>query len=86
MLQKCIFDFCDFFKDKKSQFSNANLGYLDNFLGGMLESKLARNNLNFECYVHFFLSEHSLGRKIGGALCAPPPVIYVWQKVPSFKG
>ena len=38
----------------------------------MLEAKLALNNLNFKCYVQFFLSEHSLGRKIGGALCAPP--------------
>merc|ERR1711942_96886 len=56
---------------KKSQFSKANLGYLDKFLGGKLEAKLALNNLNFKCCVQFFLSEHSLGRKIRGALCAP---------------
>ena len=64
--------FAIFLRKKKSQFSKANLGYLDEFFGGMLEAKLALNNLNFKFYVQFFLSEHSLGRKIGGALCAPP--------------
>ena len=52
----------------------------------MLKSKLALNNLNFKCYVQFFFTEHSLDRKILWALSAPHPlVIYVWQKVRSFK-
>ena len=58
--KSAFFEFLTFLRIKKSQFSKANLGYLNNYLGGgMLESKLARNNLDFKCYVQFFLSEHS---------------------------
>ena len=63
MFSKSAFLNFTIFKDIKSQFSKANLGYLDTFLGGMLEAKLALNNLNFKCYIQFFLSEHSLGEK-----------------------
>ena len=63
------------FKDKKSQFSKANLGYLDNFLGGMLESKLALNNLNFKCYIQFFFVRALIGQKntVGTFYLPPTP-------------
>ena len=76
--KSAFFDFCDFFKDKKSQFSKANFGYLDIFLGDMLESKWALNNLNFKCYI--FLSEHELDQKRGGGEFHPPLMDLVWQK------
>ena len=37
----------------------------------------ALNNLNCKCYVHFFVSEHSLGIKIVWVLSAPPQGLYV---------
>ena len=51
----------------------ANLGHLDTFLGGMLESKLPLNNLNFKCYIKFFLSENKLDQKKGRGQYLPPP-------------
>ena len=52
--KRAFFDFYDFFKDKKSQFSKANLGYLDNFLGGMHKSKVAQNPKICRKPVEFF--------------------------------
>ena len=46
-----------------SLFLKANLGYLDTFLGGILESKFALNNLNFKCYIQFFFVRARIGRK-----------------------
>ena len=39
----------------------------------MLESKFALNNLNFKCYLQFFLSEHELDQKNGGVNLTSPP-------------
>ena len=86
MLKKCIFDFYDFLRIKKSQFSKANLGYLDKFFGGMLESKLALNNLNFKCYIQDFFVRPLIWQKNTVGTFCPLPVIYVWPRVPSFKG
>ena len=71
MCSKSAFLILTIFKDIKLQFSKANLGHLDNFFGGMPESKLALNNLNFKCYIQGFLSDRSFGRKILWALSAP---------------
>ena len=39
--KSAFFDFYDFLRISNPKFSKANLGYLDTFFGGMLESKLA---------------------------------------------
>ena len=51
---RTFFDFYNLLKISNQKFSKANLGYLDTFFWGMLESKLALNNLNFKCYIQFF--------------------------------
>ena len=48
-------------------FWNANLGYLQTFLRGMLESKLAQNNLNFKCSIKFFCQNWSSPLKGGSS-------------------
>ena len=71
------------FKDIKSQFSKANLGYLGTFLMGMLESKFALNNLNFKCYIQvFFIAFIGHIKSVGNP---PPTGIYVWPKVQAFR-
>ena len=70
--KSAFYDFYVFFKDIKSQFSKANLGYLDNFLGGMLESKLALNNLNLKCYIQFFGQTTHWAEKYWGHFLPPP--------------
>ena len=75
-----------FFKDIKSQFSKANLGYLGTFLMGMLESKFALNNLNFKCYIQVFFIAFIGHIKSVGTFCPLPPTgIYVWPKVQAFR-
>ena len=56
----------------KFKFSKANLGYLDTFFGGMLESKFALNNLNFKCYIQFFFVRAQIGPKKWGGQFDPP--------------
>ena len=56
-------------------FWNANLGYLETFLRGMLEAKLAQNNLNFKCSFMFFLVRARFGPKTGGGRISPPPLM-----------
>ena len=45
VLYKSVFLFSQFFKDIQSQFSKANLGYLDKFFVALLKSIFALNNL-----------------------------------------
>ena len=47
-------NFSIFWRMFNCDFWNANLGYLETFFRGMLESKLAQNNLNFKCYFKFY--------------------------------
>ena len=44
---RTFFDFYNLLKISNQKFSKANLGYLDTFFWGMLESKLALNNIKF---------------------------------------
>ena len=64
--------FITIFKDIKSHFSKANLGYLGTFLMGMLESKFALNNLNFKCYIQVFFIAFIGHIKSVGTFCPPP--------------
>ena len=54
-------------------FWNANLGYLETFLRGMLEAKLAQNNLNFKCSFMFFFGQSTIWTKNRGGRISPPP-------------
>jgi len=56
-------------------FRNANLGYLETFLRGMLEAKLGQNNLNFKCSFMFFLVRARFGPKTGGGGQFRPPLM-----------
>ena len=85
MCSKSAFLNFTIFKDIKSQFSKANLGYLGTFLMGMLESKFALNNLNFKCYIQVFFIAFIGHIKSVGTFCPPPTGIYVWPKVQAFR-
>ena len=69
-----FYDFYNFLRISNHEFSKANLGYLNTFLRGMLESKLALNNLNFKCYFQFFFVRARIGQKKWGVeFLTPPP-------------
>ena len=53
--KSAFYDFYVFFKDIKSQFSKANLGYLEKFLRTLLKSILALNNLKRKVAFKIFL-------------------------------
>ena len=78
MCSKSAFLNFTIFKDIKSQFSKANLGYLGTFLMGMLESKFALNNLNFKCYIQVFFIAFIGHIKSVGTFCPPPPQAFTF--------
>ena len=75
-------NFSIFWRMFNCNFWNANLGYLDTFLRGMLESKLTLNNFDFKCYIKFFFVRARFGPKtgVGWGRISPPPLMEIVGK------